>query len=47
MASMTIASTCKTGPRTELRDGDPVVVVGAWRLSDGQPVRVDAEEVRP
>ena len=26
---------------------DAIVVVGAWRLCDGQPVRVIQEEVRP
>jgi multidrug efflux system membrane fusion protein len=37
----------KTGPGTDVADGDSIVVVGAWRLSEGQPVRVIQEEVRP
>ncbi len=34
-------------PASEMAEGDVVVVVGAWRLSDGQVVRVLEEEVRP
>jgi RND family efflux transporter MFP subunit len=37
----------KTGPATDIAEGDAVVVVGAWRLCDGQPVRVIQEEIRP
>ena len=37
----------KTGPNSDVADGDSIVVVGAWRLSEGQPVRVIQEEVRP
>lgn len=36
-----------TGPGTELVAGDQVVVVGAWRLTEGQQVRVVPQEVRP
>ena len=36
----------KTGPGTEITPGDAVVVVGAWRLSEGQPVRVIQQAVR-
>ena len=37
----------KTGSVTEIAAGDAVVAVGAWRLCDGQSVRVIEEEVRP
>jgi RND family efflux transporter MFP subunit len=37
----------KTGPVTDIVQGDAIVVVGAWRLCDGQPVRVIQEEVQP
>lgn len=33
----------KTGPGTEIAAGDAIVVVGAWRLADGQQVRVIPE----
>ena len=36
----------KTGPGSEIAAGDAVVVVGAWRLSEGQPVRIIEQEVR-
>jgi RND family efflux transporter MFP subunit len=36
-----------TGPGTDLAVDDQVVVVGAWRLHEGQPVRVVPQEVRP
>jgi RND family efflux transporter MFP subunit len=35
------------GPGTDLAVDDQVVVVGAWRLHEGQPVRVVPQEVRP
>ncbi len=35
---------CTAGPASQIAEGDVVVVVGAWRLCDGQPVRVLAEE---
>lgn len=35
------------GPGTELTAGDQVVVVGAWRLTEGQQVRIVPQEVRP
>ena len=34
------------GPGSEIAAGDAVVVVGAWRLSEGQPVRIIQQEVR-
>jgi RND family efflux transporter MFP subunit len=37
----------KAGPGTDLVAGDQVVVVGAWRLAEGQQVRVVPQEVRP
>lgn len=36
----------KTGPGSQIVAGDAVVVVGAWRLSEGQPVRIIEQEVR-
>jgi multidrug efflux system membrane fusion protein len=37
----------KADPATEIAAGDAVVAVGAWRLCDGQSVRVVEEEARP
>ena len=34
----------QTSPSSEISEGDAVVAVGAWRLSDGQPVRVYEED---
>jgi membrane fusion protein (multidrug efflux system) len=34
------------GPQTQVKQGDTIVVNGAWRLEDGQAVRVLEEEAR-
>ncbi len=38
---------CVSSPTSEIAEGDVVVVVGAWRLCDGQSVRVLQEEGQP
>ncbi|MHB8897106.1 MAG: efflux RND transporter periplasmic adaptor subunit [Thermoguttaceae bacterium] len=38
---------CPPGPNSQIAEGDVVVAVGAWRLCDGQAVRVVEEEGRP
>ena len=47
MASMTIGSTSRRVRPPRFVTGDAVVAVGAWRLSDGQPVRVIEEDAQP